>query len=144
MAVTIQQVGHAATFVAKGNSQHWVVMDGKTQAGGTEAGASPMELILFGLGGCTGMDVVSILRKMRVNLEDLRIEIDSERADAHPKIYTKIDLTYHFYGPDLPRDKLDRAVQLSEKTYCSVSAMLSESTAINVKIENHNTVGVHA
>ncbi|HCW77119.1 MAG TPA: osmotically inducible protein OsmC [Candidatus Marinimicrobia bacterium] len=143
MAVTIQQVGTAATFLAKGDSGHWVAMDGNAQVGGSDAAARPMELVLFGLGGCTAMDVVSILNKMKVPLEDFHIAIESERAETHPKVYTKIEMTYHFYGNDLPLEKLERAVHLSEKTYCSVSAMLSKTVDISVKIENHNTaVGV--
>ncbi|MCF7796355.1 MAG: OsmC family protein [Lentisphaeria bacterium] len=139
MAVKIQQVGKAATFLAKGDSGHWVVMDGPEQVGGANAGSRPMEMVLFALGGCTAMDVTSILKKMKVPIEDMQIEIESERANEHPKIYTKIDLTFHFYGPDLPLKKLERAVHLSETTYCSVTAMLSKTTKITVHIENHNT-----
>lgn len=139
MSVKVQQVGNATTFLAKGDSGHWVVMDGNEQVGGADAGARPMELVLFGLGGCTAMDVVSILKKMKVPVEDFHIEIESERATDHPKVYTKIGMTYHFYGKNLPLEKLERAVNLSEKTYCSVSAMLSKSVDISVKIENHST-----
>ncbi len=134
--VTIEQL-QGTTFVAKGESNHWVVMDGTAKTGGTEAASRPMELVLFALGGCTAMDVEVILKKMKVPLRKLRIEIDAQRADEHPKVYTRIDITYHFYGPDLPMAKLERAVSLSQKTYCSVSAMLRHSAEINVRIENH-------
>lgn len=136
--VTIEQV-QGTTFLAKGESNHWVVMDGTAKTGGAEAASRPMELVLFALGGCTAMDVEVILRKMKVPLRKLRIEIDAERAPEHPKVYTRIDLTYHFYGPDLPQAKLERAVNLSQKTYCSVSAMLRHSAEIRVHIENHHT-----
>ena len=73
MAVKIQQVGGAATFLARGDSGHWVVMDGKEQVGGSDAGARPMEMVLFGLGGCTAMDVAVILNKMKVPVQDIQI-----------------------------------------------------------------------
>ena len=106
--VKIQQV-KGATFAARGKSNHWVMMDGKEQVGGAGAASSPMELILFGLGECTGIDVEIILKKMKVVVENFEIEIETERADDHPKIYTKIDMVYHFYGKDLPLKKLEKA-----------------------------------
>jgi len=98
-----------------------------------------MEMVLFGLGGCTAVDVEIILKKMKVPVEKIEIDISSERAENHPKVYTKINMTYHFYGKDLPLKKLEKAVQLSKETYCSVSAMLASTTKITAIIENHNT-----
>jgi len=128
------------TFVAKANSNHWVVMDAKKEVGGSEAANSPMELVLMGLGGCTAMDVETILKKMKVPVEQFEIEIEADRSEEHPKVYTKIDLTFHFWGKDLPTDRLERAVELSETKYCSVSAMLKNSVDIKTSVENHNTL----
>lgn len=136
--VKIQQVS-GGTFAARGTSNHWTMIDVMKSAGGQEAASGPMELVLFGLGGCTGVDVESILRKMKVPVEKFEIDIQAERAEEHPKVYTSIDMTYHFYGKDLPLGKLERAVKLSKDTYCSVSAMLSATVKITAKVENHNT-----
>lgn len=136
--VTINRV-NGTTFVAKGPSNHWVPMDASPKVGGNDAGSRPMEMILFGLGGCTAMDVETILVKMKVPVERFEVEIDSERAEEHPKVYTKIRMTYHFWGKDLPLDRLKRAVELSETKYCSVSAMLRGSVDIQTFVENHNT-----
>ena len=136
--IQVKQV-QGATFAAKGVSKHWTMMDGPEQFGGSDAASKPMELVLFGLGGCTAMDVVSLLKKMRVDYDDFRIDIDYERAEDHPKVYTRIEMTYHFYGKELPESKLEKAVSLSKDRYCSVSAMLSKSAEITAKIEVHET-----
>ena len=136
--VKIQQVS-GSTFAARGSSNHWLVMDIPVQRGRSGAASSPMELILFGLGGCTAVDVESILKKMRVAVENIEIDIVAERADSHPKVYTRIDMTYHFYGKDLSPKRLEKAVKLSKDSYCSVSAMLASTVEINAIIENHNT-----
>jgi putative redox protein len=136
--VKIRQV-KGGTFAARGTSNHWTMMDVSKAVGGQEAASGPMEMVLFGLGGCTGVDVETILKKMKVPVENFEIDIYAERADTHPKVYTRIDMTYHFYGKDLPQEKLERAVKLSKDTYCSVSAMLAATVKITAKVENHNT-----
>jgi len=136
--VKIVQV-KGATFAAKGKSNHWVMMDGAEDVGGANAGSRPMEMLLFGLGGCTAIDCEIILKKMKVPLERIEMDIDSQRSEEHPKVYTKIDMVYHFYGPDLPLKKLEKAVKLSKDSYCSASAMLGKTAEITVRIENHNT-----
>lgn len=137
--VKIQQV-KGATFAARGASNHWVIMDTKEAIGGAAAASSPMELVLFGLGGCTAIDCKVILEKMKVPVENIEIEINSERSEDHPKVYTKIDMVYHFFGRDLPLNKLEKAVKLSKESYCSVSAMLGKTVKITAAVENHNTV----
>ncbi|HMA62384.1 MAG TPA: OsmC family protein [bacterium] len=132
--VTVQQ-GQGATFLAKADSNHWVVMDSIKKFGGSEAATKPMEMLLMSLGGCTGMDVLSLLKKMRVDIDDFRIEISAERADEHPKVYTKIDLVYFFKGKEIDRDKVDKAVSLSQDKYCSVSAILKETAELTHSIE---------
>ncbi len=136
--IKIQQL-KGASFAARGKSGHWVMMDGNEKVGGVDGASRPMEMVLFGLGGCTAVDVEVILKKMKVPVENIEIDITTERADEHPKVYTKIDMTYHFYGKDLNLKKLEKAVHLSKNIYCSASAMLGKTAKITAIIENHNT-----
>ena len=85
---------------------------------------------MMALGGCSGVDVEIILRKMRVKVRDFRIILSGERTETQPRKFTKIHLAYHFWGEDLPRKKLERAVQLSDEKYCSVTHSLNESVEI--------------
>ncbi len=117
------------TFIGKGDSNHWVVMDGAETVGGSNAGTRPMELVLVALGGCTGMDVVSILRKKRVKFDKFEIKITGERAEEHPKVYTKVDIEYTIYGKDIKEKDVEQAIELSQSKYCSVSAILKKSGA---------------
>jgi putative redox protein len=114
------------TFVGRGESKHWVVMDGPETFGGSDAATRPMELFLISLAGCTGADVASLLKKMRVNYQKMEIHIDSERAVEHPKVYTKIDLVYKISGQNLEaeKDKIEKSIDLSQNKYCSISAMI--------------------
>ncbi len=136
--VKIQQL-KGASFVARGASNHYVMMDGTEKVGGVDGASRPMEMLLFGLGGCTAVDVEVILKKMKVPVKNIEIDISTERADEHPKVYTKIDMVYHFYGKDLNQKKLEKAVKLSKESYCSASAMLGKTAEITAVIENHNT-----
>jgi len=113
---------------------HHVIMDASPETGGEDKGARPKPLLLASLAGCTGIDVVSILKKMRVELESFRMEVSANLTEEHPKIYDKIRLTYYFKGIDLPIDKLEKAVQLSEEKYCGVSAMLKKAGLIEYEI----------
>lgn len=125
---------YGLTVIAKGSSNHWVVMDGPENFNGHDAGPRPMELLLMGLAGCTGQDVISILDKMKVNYRDFRIEIEAERAPEHPKVYTKIHIKYIVYG-DVPEDKFVTAIELSKTKYCSAQAMLSKAAEITTSYE---------
>lgn len=125
---------YGLTLIAKANSNHWVVMDSSENVNGHDAGPRPMELLLMGLGGCTGMDVISILDKMKVPYKDFRIEIEADKADEHPKVYTKIHIKYIVYG-DVPEDKLKTAIELSKTKYCSAQAMLSKAAEITTSYE---------
>ena len=113
---------------------HRFVLDASPDAGGRELGPRPKALLLSGLGACTGIDVVSILEKMRVPFEGLEVQVSAELRDDHPKIYTGIHVRYVFRGKGLPLEKLRRAVQLSEETYCGVSAMLRPAVPITSEI----------
>lgn len=114
------------TFLGRGKSKHWVAMDGPETFGGSEAGTRPMELFLISLAGCTGADVASLLKKMRVKYNKFEIHVDSERAEEHPKVYTRIYLKYILWGKDLEaeKEKIEKSIDLSQNKYCSISAMI--------------------
>ncbi len=116
-------------FVYTSATGHGLVTDAPKEVGGGDTAATPMELVLLGLIGCTGVDVASILDRMKEPLESLEVTAEAERAENHPKVYTKIHLTFHVKG-DIQPKKLERAIQLSESTYCSVSAMLGKTVEI--------------
>ncbi len=116
-------------FVYTSGTGHAVVTDAPTAAGGTDTAPTPMELLILGLIGCTGVDVTSILTKMKEPLEALTVTAETKRSETHPKIFTEIHLTYHVRGP-VNVKKLERAIKLSEQTYCSASAMLGKAAKI--------------
>ena len=109
---------------------HQVPLDATREAGGDDSGSSPKGLLLSGLGGCTGIDVVSILAKMRVPIEGLEVEVEAGLTEEHPRVFTGIHLRYVFRGKDLPQEKLEKAITLSMEKYCGVSAMLSKAAPI--------------
>jgi putative redox protein len=98
-------------------------------------GPRPKPLLLAGLGGCTGMDVISILRKMRVEPEYFNVVVLAESTNEHPMYYKKIHIEYQFRGKDLPMDKLEKAVNLSQERYCGVSFMLGKASEITSEIK---------
>ena len=107
-----------------------ILLDSSSPEYGTHSGPSPMELLLLGLAGCTAMDVISIMAKKRQPMTNLQIKVLGERAETHPKIWTKIHLEYIAYGEGISETALARAIELSESTYCSVNAMLSKAAEI--------------
>lgn len=119
------------TFLAKADSSHWVVMDTSKTSGGSDGAPTPMEMVLFALGGCTGMDVVSILKKMHVPFQRFEIRIDADRSETHPKVFTQIRLEYRIYGEQIDPQKVEKAIELSQEKYCSVAGMLKSSVAIS-------------
>lgn len=122
-------------FVGISGTNHAVVMDVSKQAGGDGAAATPMELVLLGLAGCSGMDVASIIKKKRLEVRDMEILVNAEQADEYPKVFTKVDLTYVFEGADLSTKALEDAVRLSIDKYCSVAGMVSKTAEINWTVE---------
>lgn len=118
------------TFIGKTDSNHWITMDGPEEFGGSNAGIRPKELILISLAGCTGSDVASILQKKRVKLEGFEMNITADVAEEHPQVFTKINLEYVFYGKNLPIKEIERAIELSQTKYCSVTAMLQKAMPI--------------
>lgn len=127
-------------FNAHTSSAHDVVMDAREEVGGENKGPRPTELLLAGLGGCTGMDVVSILRKMRVEFDRVEIAIEADEATEHPKSFTDFRMTYRVFGADVPTDKVKRAVELSETTYCSVAGLFRQGAKISYTIEINGQV----
>jgi putative redox protein len=111
-----------------------VVIDATPDNGGLGAGPTPMENLLLSLAGCTGMDVVSILRKKRVTLADFRIDVSGERAADHPRIFTSIHLHYTLRGAGLSPESARKAVELSLEKYCSVAGMLKQAATITYDI----------
>ncbi len=118
------------TFMGKADSNHWVAMDGPEEFGGSNAGTRPKELLLLALGGCTGSDVAVILKKKKINVDGFEINLTAEMQETHPQVYTKINVEYVFYGSDIPKEAVERAIELSQKTYCSVTAMLQKAVEI--------------
>jgi putative redox protein len=113
-----------AMFVGESGSGHTVVMDGPEDLGGRNMGARPMETLLLGVGGCAIYDVLSMLKKSRQKVADCRVELQAERADAVPAVFTSINLHFVVTGTSLKEPQVKRAVELSAEKYCSASIML--------------------
>lgn len=113
---------------------HEISTDGSKKAGGGEAGYQPAELLLFGLAGCTGIDVVLIAQKMRQDVTALAIHIESEQKEDHPKFITRANIEYVFTGKNLDKAKLEQAIKLSQERYCSVSNTIAGVTKITHSI----------
>jgi len=116
-------------FAGRGESRHPVVMDSSPQVGGEDSAARPVEVMLCSLGGCTGMDVISILRKMKTEPEAFQIEIETERDSDYPKVFRAIHLSYIVKG-DVPEENLKKAIDLSLEKYCPIANTLSGVTKI--------------
>ena len=119
------------TFIGKAGTNHLVPMDTGPDFGGDSSATKPLELLLVALGGCTGMDIVSLFTKMRVDFSGIEMNITAERSEEHPKAYTKIDLEYVIHGRGKDEEKVKRAIGLSQEKYCSVTAMLRKSCPVN-------------
>jgi putative redox protein len=126
----VVRLTEAMTFEAVSGSGHRVVLDAAPEVGGRERGMRPMEMLLAALGGCTGMDVISILRKMRQDVTAYEVRVSGVRRDEHPRIYTEIHVEHVVTGPNLSEQNVRRAVELSSTTYCPVSAMLQQAARV--------------
>jgi putative redox protein len=113
---------------------HKITIDAMEENGGNDLGPRPKALMLLSLAGCTGMDVVSILKKMRVELDDFAIEVEADLTEEHPKQYNKMNVIYKFWGKDLPMDKIEKAVSLSDERYCGVSAVYKKAMEMTHEI----------
>ena len=123
------------TFVGESGSGHAVVMDGAPEHGGRDIGFRPMEMLLLGVGGCTAFDVVSILKKSRQAITDCKVEIDSDRAEEIPKVFTRIHIHFIITGNSLDPVKVEKAVNLSADKYCSASKMLEKTAEMTHDFE---------
>ena len=122
-------------FVGESGSGHSVVMDGAPEAGGRNAGIRPMEMLLIGLCGCTAFDVVLILERGREEVTNCVVEAEAERAEADPKVFTRVHLIYKITGHNLKLDKVERAVALSADKYCSASIMFGKTAIMTHEIQ---------
>ncbi len=129
MKTTIKQIQGSA-FAAKADSNHWVVIDNTPQDEGYGAASGPMEMVLMALGGCSGVDVVLMLKKMRAKITDFQINLEAERAEEPPRVFTKVKMEYIFHGENIKPSDVDRAIRLSMDKYCSVAGMVGKTAKI--------------
>ena len=122
-------------FIGDAPSGHTIALDGPKEAGGDDSAVRPGELTLVALGGCTGIDVVTILKKMRVDFDSFEVVVDAEPASEHPKVWVKIHIKYIFKGKNIDEAKVKKAITLSEEKYCSVSGMLRKSAEMTYDYE---------
>ncbi|WP_120498603.1 OsmC family protein [Kiloniella sp. EL199] len=134
MKTRIKWVENVA-FMAESGSGHAVVMDGAVEGGGRNLGPRPMEMLLMGMGGCSAYDVVYILKRGRENVEDVNVDVEAERADTDPKVFTKIHMHFRVKGEGLNERKVERAVELSADKYCSASIMLGKAAEVTHSFE---------
>ncbi|HHJ12030.1 MAG TPA: OsmC family protein [Chromatiales bacterium] len=130
MKARVKWLDHMS-FVGESGSGHSVVMDGAPELGGRNLGIRPMEMLLLGLGGCTSFDVVLILKKMKQEITGCEVEIEAERADSEPKVFTRIHVHFIVTGRGLSDKHVARAVNLSAEKYCSASIMLGKTAEIS-------------
>ena len=123
------------SFVAETGSGHLIAMDGAPDAGGRNLAPRPMELVLAGTGGCTSFDVVMILKRGRQNITGCEVQISSDRAEADPKVFTRIHMHFVVTGKDLKPEAVERAIKLSAEKYCSASIMLGKTAEITHDFE---------
>jgi len=117
-------------FVGEAESGHAIVMDTTAEFGGANTGLRPMELLLIGAGGCSGMDIVSVLKKKKQKLTSLEVNVDGKKAETYPQKYTDINIEFIVKGHDLSEEAVKKAVDLSMEKYCSVKATLEGSAKI--------------
>jgi len=123
------------TFVGSADSGHEVTIDSDAGVGGDDSAARPMELIALGLAGCTGMDVISILRKKQQQVTGFDVKVSAERAPEHPKVFTKAVITYALHGQGLDEAALVRAIELSALKYCPAQAMLNKAFPMELRYQ---------
>ena len=114
---------------------HKIILDAEPEVGGENRGPRPKPFMLTALGGCTAMDVISILKKMRVEIDNFNVHVEGNLTDEHPKQFYKMHVIYEFTGKDLPMDKLKKAVELSEQRYCGVSSVYRKAMKLTSEIK---------
>jgi len=123
------------SFLGETESSHAVLMDGSPAAGGRNLGPRPMEMLLLGAGGCTSFDVMSILKKSRQAVSGCYVDLDAERAETDPKVFTKIHMHFVVTGKDIKPEAVEKAIKLSAEKYCSASIMLGATAAVTHDFE---------
>ncbi|MBC3845839.1 OsmC family protein [Winogradskyella echinorum] len=126
-------------MVFESDNPRWpsIMMDASKEFGGTGSGMAPKAMMLSSLAGCSGLDVISTLDKMKVEIDDFKIEVSGELTDEHPKYYHSVVVDYHFYGSDLNKKKCERAVNLSVDKYCGVMEMFRRFAKVETNIHYH-------
>lgn len=137
MKIELTRLNDKVHFVAKNEDGNSVHIDGAPSIGGENLGFRPMQLVLTALAGCSLMDLVSILEKSRQTLKDIQVTVEGDRADAIPAVFTEIRLHYTFWGI-FKTEKVERALELAVKKYCSVGAMLEKTAKITYTYEIHS------
>jgi putative redox protein len=135
MKAQVTWTGPGYRMVGEAGAGPAIVLDSKGGTYGTHSGLTPMELVLVGLAGCTAMDIVSIMAKKCQPMTNMQVKVDAENADHHPKVFTKIHITYIAYGSGIDEKALSGAIRLSEERYCSVQAMLKSSAETSSSFE---------
>jgi putative redox protein len=130
MECTVRWSGSGMTFLAETGSNHVVAMDGAADGGGRNLAPRPMEMVLVGTGGCTAYDVVVILKKSGQDVTGCEVKLESERAAADPKVFTRIHMHFTVRGRGLKRNLVEQAIRLSHEKYCSASIMLGKTAEI--------------
>lgn len=126
----VVQLVSGMEFLATSENGHTMTLDAAPAVGGQNRGPRPMELLLLGLGGCTGMDVISMLRKMNQEVSSYRVRLHAEQAEAHPRVFTRIEVEHVVRGRNLRQSAIHRAVELSATRYCAAAAMLGQTAEI--------------
>ncbi len=137
VVLNAKQIGNMA-FATNING-HTIITDSSEENGGNNLGPRPKALLLSALVGCMGFDIMTMYKKMKLEIDELNVEMEAEARDEDPKIYNYINLVLKFKGKDLPYEKLKRAIDLSHEKYCGVSAMLEAVVPINIDIIVENT-----
>ncbi len=122
-------------FIGQSSNGFTIPLDAKKEAGGHDAGVSPIELLLMSLAGCTGMDVISILRKKKEDVTAFEVRVEGVRADEHPRVFTEIWVKFVVTGHNVSQDAVDRAIELSRDKYCGASATLRHTATIHYSSE---------
>lgn len=129
-------------MVFESDNPRWpsIMMDASKDFGGTNSGMAPKAMMLSSLAGCSGLDIISILNKMKVKIDDFKMEVIGELTSEDPKYYHTVTVNYHFYGNKLNENKIKKAVDLSVEKYCGVMEMFRRFAKVNIAIHYHNNL----